>query len=623
MPVFARRSSPSSSDVIRAPRRRVMTAPTRSSSQRLMALPSSSDDDDDNIGTITTNVQSVSRAVASLPEGVELDVRAAKIFQIAYAERLNEASDSVPIGQARQDALDYALTQTINDPDVLQKEQQRVREYRQRKKNEKEKQTALENSQMPAMEGITLGTDGAPDENVTAKEMKDVTGERDGRNTNASTTGSVAPSAHTLDIDDRKGGKGRPGMADHVENAQEAHGIEEDNEDEIQHVASAHMKSAGEDAERDDGEIVEDDAAEADVRPLQKMMGTFSNAYDEEEYADEGAHEEGEEEEDEDGEVDGKAAKRSELADIEAQMAAGGKDVMQKDARYFSIANVVCGHCGVKGHLSYDCPEQAEQKRCFLCGKIGHPSRQCPSDTCFLCGKPGHRRRDCAEKDGKKGGAAAFDRNAQGSHTKFDANGDVAGVRKRRKYTPPRHIEQFCYVCGTLGHLDCSLGAMPQALVCCFNCGLVGHGGRECAEPRAERFCAAAIELDRERRTNKKHGGGSGRNARRKAEREVAASEEEVAESSESGMDEVKKKERKKKIKEMAKEIREKEEKDDVKKYREELHRRARTRNSFGGGGGGGARPRTNTGPAEGRASPGAGDASGSRGGKRDGNSRR
>lgn len=59
---------------------------------------------------------------------------------------------------------------------------------------------------------------------------------------------------------------------------------------------------------------------------------------------------------------------------IAKAVSSGGKDVSQAAARYFMMGNVVCNYCGVKGHLSFSCPEEAEAKRCFLCGKPGHES---------------------------------------------------------------------------------------------------------------------------------------------------------------------------------------------------------------------------------------------------------
>eukprot|EP00737_Agarophyton_chilense_P003184 gb/GEZJ01003695.1/.p1 GENE.gb/GEZJ01003695.1/~~gb/GEZJ01003695.1/.p1 ORF type:complete len:265 (-),score=23.88 gb/GEZJ01003695.1/:803-1597(-) len=171
------------------------------------------------------------------------------------------------------------------------------------------------------------------------------------------------------------------------------------------------------------------------------------------------------------------------------QMNDGGADILQKDARYFTISNVVCSFCGLKGHMSYDCVEEEEQQRCYLCGGKGHSSRECPDETCHLCKKAGHRARDCALKGVKR--------------------------RVRRKCGPPRDLSMTCYVCGNDGHLDCSVERGGRGTLSCLNCGASGHNGANCNMPSADKMIPIVLEMERTRReqrvaARKKRKGGAG-----------------------------------------------------------------------------------------------------------------
>eukprot|EP00177_Eucheuma_denticulatum_P002985 GFKZ01005365.1.p1 GENE.GFKZ01005365.1~~GFKZ01005365.1.p1 ORF type:complete len:302 (+),score=33.22 GFKZ01005365.1:168-1073(+) len=166
---------------------------------------------------------------------------------------------------------------------------------------------------------------------------------------------------------------------------------------------------------------------------------------------------------------------------ISKDLKSGGKDIAQKDARYFKMQNVVCDNCGVKGHMSFDCPEEVEKKRCFLCGKPGHDSKNCPKELCFICKEPGHRAKECPNRN-------------LGSRQ----------LRKkrelRRNLRPPRPPKLTCYVCGENGHLDCSLSTTTPGLLSCHNCGAVGHAAQGCDMCSVDRILPIVLDMDRERR---------------------------------------------------------------------------------------------------------------------------
>lgn len=189
---------------------------------------------------------------------------------------------------------------------------------------------------------------------------------------------------------------------------------------------------------------------------------------------------------DEDGEVDGKAAQRALIS--EAMAASSGRDVKEKDLRFFQADDVICSHCGLRGHLSYDCEEEVVKERCNMCGADDHMSFDCPNDTCYRCGQRGHMAKDCRD---------AHKREKQ----------KPAKPVVYRNVSPARNIPPLCYVCGSTEHADCSLMHMPTIYsdVSCFNCGMDGHVGQNCEEPRAERWTYVVGEMDRERRRQGKH----------------------------------------------------------------------------------------------------------------------
>lgn len=177
----------------------------------------------------------------------------------------------------------------------------------------------------------------------------------------------------------------------------------------------------------------------------------------------------------EDGEVDPNAERKEIESQISRDLSKAEPDVLQKNARYFMLTNVVCSKCGIKGHLSYDCPEEDIEERCFLCGGVGHSSKNCPSEVCYICGENGHRAKECTSSRKK------------------------VKTTVKRDVPPSREPRLRCYVCGEEGHLDCGLKNITQGKLSCFNCGDLGHTGHGCRLPSADRTLPTAMEMEKTR----------------------------------------------------------------------------------------------------------------------------
>lgn len=82
------------------------------------------------------------------------------------------------------------------------------------------------------------------------------------------------------------------------------------------------------------------------------------------------------------------------------------------------------------------------------------------SAGCYKCGKPGHISRFC----------------------KSNTDGGASGRPARANRSSAPHKGQLCYSCGQFGHFsrDCTNGQK------CYNCGEMGHVSRDCGETQGK-----------------------------------------------------------------------------------------------------------------------------------------
>ncbi|KAJ8901565.1 hypothetical protein NDN08_003774 [Rhodosorus marinus] len=156
----------------------------------------------------------------------------------------------------------------------------------------------------------------------------------------------------------------------------------------------------------------------------------------------------------------------------------------ERDVRYFAVDEVLCSRCGLRGHLSWACPEPEPEVRCFICGKPGHVSKDCQKEVCYYCGETGHKSRECPQKSSDM---------AKGSG-RWTPN---RGFSKRASFEP-KPVPLKCYVCHNEGHLDCSLSNPYPARLSCFNCGELGHSGLSCTLPNVNSTLHSLSRIIRE-----------------------------------------------------------------------------------------------------------------------------
>lgn len=130
--------------------------------------------------------------------------------------------------------------------------------------------------------------------------------------------------------------------------------------------------------------------------------------------------------------------------DLEEKASSGSRrSTGEREVRYFAVDDVLCSRCGLRGHLSWACPEPEAEVRCFICGMPGHVSRDCQREVCYYCGEIGHKSRECPTR-------------ARESDPRY-RNERRSRTPERKSSFVARTIPLRCYVCNGNDHLDCSL----------------------------------------------------------------------------------------------------------------------------------------------------------------------
>ncbi|XP_020368031.2 zinc finger CCHC domain-containing protein 7 [Rhincodon typus] len=133
--------------------------------------------------------------------------------------------------------------------------------------------------------------------------------------------------------------------------------------------------------------------------------------------------------------------------------------------RYYTPnkTNLDCRNCGKLGHISKNCPSDKKLPACCLCGVRGHRQRDCLERYCTNCNVPGHRFQNCIERAYWK--------------------------KHCRRCQMTGHYADACPEIWRQYHLTINQGPIVNGLsqptakksVYCYNCAKRGHYGHECS----------------------------------------------------------------------------------------------------------------------------------------------